>query len=112
MLLELPNETNATWLPAALVDFDLSRAGREYKFEWIPGIELEDVLPLNEDELGTLRLPGCFRPVTEDADTPGEQLSQLLLLAVPKIAQILATDASNPVLQHFVVHFKENTMEC
>ncbi|KAJ7331065.1 hypothetical protein DFH08DRAFT_815150 [Mycena albidolilacea] len=127
MLPELPNETNATWLPAALVDFDLSRAGREYKFEWIPGIvwrtrepenlvfycslsqweELEDVLPLNEDQLGTLRLPGCFSPVTEDADTPDEQLSQLLLLAVPKIAQILATDASHPVLQHFVAHFKE-----
>lgn len=45
--------------------------------------------------------------MTEDADTPDEQLSQLLLLAVPKIAQILATDASNPVLQHFVAHFKE-----
>jgi hypothetical protein len=44
--------------------------------------------------------------VTEDADTPDEQLSQLLL-AVPKMAQILATDASNPVLQHFVAHFKE-----
>jgi hypothetical protein len=74
MLPELPNETNATWLPAALVDFDLSRAGREYKFEWIPGIvwrarepenlifyrslsqweELEDVLPLNEDQVSIL----------------------------------------------------------
>ncbi|KAJ7321322.1 hypothetical protein DFH08DRAFT_818693 [Mycena albidolilacea] len=127
ILPELPNETNAMWLPAALVDFDLSRTGREYNFEWIPGIvwrvrepenlvfyrslsqweELEDVLPLNEDQLGTLHLPGCFRPVTEDADTPDEQLSQLLLLAVPKIAQILATDASNLVLQHFVAHFKE-----
>ncbi|KAJ7856926.1 hypothetical protein B0H14DRAFT_2578571 [Mycena olivaceomarginata] len=58
--------------------------------------ELEDVLPLNEDQLGILRLPGCFRPVTEDADTPDEQLSQVLLLAVPKIAQILATDNRGP----------------
>jgi hypothetical protein len=54
-----------------------------------------------------VRLPSCFSPVTEDADTVSPQLSQLLLLAVPALARVLAFDTPNPVVQSFCNFFKE-----
>ncbi|KAJ7342482.1 hypothetical protein DFH08DRAFT_963230 [Mycena albidolilacea] len=111
------------WHPAELVVFDPLRDGKEYKFEWIKGIVWVDENPrerifyrsvaqweeivaverLHEEQIGMVQLPSCFSPVTEGADTASPHLSQLLLLAVPALAHVLAFDTSNPVSKRRVV---------
>ncbi|KAJ7364816.1 hypothetical protein DFH08DRAFT_799130 [Mycena albidolilacea] len=112
MLLEIDNWIPGTaWHPAELVVFNVLRDGKEYKFEWIEGIvwweEIVTVERLHEEQIGMVQLPSCFSPVTEGADTASPQLSQLLLLAVPALAHILAFDTLNPVVQSFRDYFKE-----
>ncbi|KAF8124675.1 hypothetical protein K438DRAFT_2002537 [Mycena galopus ATCC 62051] len=130
MLPETEDWTYETmWLPAQFVDFDLSRTNSEYKFKWIEGIvwgtedpreltfhrslaqweEITSCESLREEQIGTVRLPECFKPVGEDAASLDPQLSQLFLLAVPMIAQILTATDPHPVLHHFETHFKSTS---
>ncbi|KAJ7877260.1 hypothetical protein B0H14DRAFT_3436212 [Mycena olivaceomarginata] len=88
----------------ALMRLDKAERDSLYLAQWQDIVAVER---LHEEQIGMVQLPSCFSPVTEGADAANPQLSQLLLLAVPALAHVLAFDTSNPVVQSFRDYFKE-----
>ncbi|KAJ6543120.1 hypothetical protein B0H19DRAFT_1239236 [Mycena capillaripes] len=125
------NET--VWMPAAFIDFNTSRPGREYQFEWIPSIvwaegtepdnltfyrsivhweKIEDVERLRDDQVCAINIPLSFAKVFENSPILDDELAWLFDLAVPAIAQILAAmDPSNPVIQSYQDRFADGPFD-
>ncbi|KAJ7825885.1 hypothetical protein B0H14DRAFT_2596228 [Mycena olivaceomarginata] len=121
---------DTVWMPAEFVAFDSSRSGSEYEFQWIPGIiwpdgiapdplsfyrsaadwdMIEEAPRLRSDQICSVYLPISFAQVQDDGPSLDNELSYLLFLAVPSIAQLLADmDTSNPVIESHEAYFTDN----